>query len=136
MPSTIEWQVENRVILLTYTGKVSVEDVLYTTNTGIDWLEQTAEKVHVVNDLTQMEGLTSDFQNVGKILSVTRDFMGMDNLGLMVAYGTDNRLVKFLSTVVGQMGGITFRMFGTRAEALTYLSHNDTSLHTLRDEFS
>jgi len=128
MASEVKWLVENHALILAYNGTVTTDDVLYTTRTGEDMIKQCNNTVHILNDLTQTDGLAPEMQKVGDILKVTRSFMSLDNMGMMVAYGTNNKIIKFLSNLVGQVGRIEFRMFDTYDEAVQFLIHNDTLL--------
>ena len=128
MASEVKWLVENHALILAYNGTVTIDDVLYTTRTGEDMIKQCNNTVHILNDLTQTDGLAPEMQKVGDILKVTRSFMSLDNMGMMVAYGTNNKIIKFLSNLVGQVGRIEFRMFDTYDEAVQFLIHNDTLL--------
>ena len=131
MPSSVEWLIEDHIILIKYSGNIAIEDAIKTTTTSKEWLQSTSNTVHLINDLSKTDGVSPDFQKVGKILSVTRDFMSMDNLGMMVGYGTENKLVKFLSTMVTQLGRSDFRIFDTYELALEHIMHNEPNLKEL-----
>lgn len=131
MSSNIKWLIEDHIIMIEYTGTITTEDVIHTTQTSKQWLQSTSNTVHIINNLTKTDGLSPEFQKVGTILSVTRDLLGMDNLGKMIAFGTENRLLRFLSSIVGQVGGTEFRMFDTYELALDHITHNDPQLAEL-----
>lgn len=129
MASDIKWLVDNRVIVITYTGTIKTDDVIKVTKIGTEWLENNANQtIHLVNDLSQTDGMATDFQRVGDILTVTRTIMSMDNMGMMAAFGSDNRMIKFLLSIVSQIGSIDYRMFETYEQCKHYLEHNNQPL--------
>lgn len=131
MSNDIKWLVKDHIIIIEYIGTINTEDVIHTTQTSQQWLQSTSNTVHIINNLTNTEGVSTDFQKVGTILGVTRDLMKMGNLGAQVAFGTENRMLKFLSSIVGQMGGSEFRMFDSYDLALAHITHNNPQLKEL-----
>jgi|GEM_PF-2741674 len=124
MPSNVSWLIEDHIIILKYTGVITTDDAIRSTTTSIEWLNNTDNTVHLINDLSEVDAVARNFQNVGEILKVSRGIMQMDNLGLMVSFGTDNQMIKFLSNVVVQVSRIDFRMFDTYDACRVYLQHN------------
>lgn len=131
MPSSVKWLIRDHIIVIEYAGNIAIDDAVTATTTCKEWLQSTPNTVHLINNLTETEGLSPEFQKVGQILGVTRDFMSMKNLGIMVGYGTENKMVKFLSNMVGQLGKANFRMFDTYDLAVEHIMHNDPKLKEL-----
>lgn len=131
MPSSVKWLIKDHVIAIEYVGNIAIDDAIKSTSICKEWLQSTTNQVHLINDLTTMEGLSPEFQKVGQIFGVTRDFMSMDNLGMMVGYGTENKMVKFLTNMVGQLGKANFSMFDSYDLAIEHIMHNDPKLREL-----
>ena len=54
--------------------------------------------------------------------------MSQPNLGAIVAFGTDNKLVKFLGSMVMQLNKNEWRVLPTYEDAIQHFTHNYPAL--------
>src|SRR5688572_20135664 len=129
MSADVRWYLENRVIAVRLYGEVRAEE--------IEWIAQEMTRLiehssyTLVHALIDVQNITRVPQNVGVVSRASSTIAGNKRLGWAVHYGTDNFLLKFLSTMVSQIFKVRFRLVASKALAIQFLQDQDVSLVSL-----
>lgn len=129
MPYKVEWLVEKRVMLSRYEGIVSIEDARGQVSEGNALLRQGIPLTHSIIDMSAVEKLPS--------LQLASEFMSTDmsevrdKLGWTIII-TNNKFLKFASSLFVPMFKVRQRFFGTLDEALAFLQGEDDTLPPLK----
>jgi hypothetical protein len=133
MSADVRWYLENRVIAVRLYGEVRAEE--------IEWIAQEMTRLiehsnyTLVHALIDVQNITRVPQNVGVVSRASSTIAGNKRLGWAVHYGTDNFLLKFLSTMVSQIFKVRFRLVASKALAIQFLQDQDVSLVSLDATF-
>lgn len=126
----IRWLVPGRIIDVTITGEISIEDLENESNIILDmFAESDAPLVHVITNEAALESLPTSLQ----MFSDALDFMRDPRLGWMIMYPSNDSMSKFLSGMVAGISKVRYRRFDTLEESLQFLVTVDTSLPTVED---
>jgi len=128
MANEVTWIIENHLISNKYVGTLEMSDFLTVAEMNVALMAGISNPIHVMADLTELDGIHSEFGHLPELVSISRKFMSQSNLGSIVAYGTDNKLVKFLGTMIMQLNKTQWHVSPNFDEAMRYLSHIDSSL--------
>ena len=129
MPYEVRWLVENWVMLSRYEGIVSIEDARGQVDEGNALLREGIPLTHSVIDMSAVEKLPS--------LQLASEFMSTDmsdvrdKLGWTIVI-TNNKFLKFASSLFVPMFKVRQRFFGSLDEALTFLQGEDDTLPPLK----
>lgn len=129
MSADVRWYLENRIIAVRLYGEVRAEE--------IEWIAQEMAKLidqsnySLVHALIDVQNITRVPQNVGVVSRASSAIAGNKRLGWAVHYGTENFLLKFLSTMVTQIFKVRFRLVASKALAIQFLQEQDISFATL-----
>jgi hypothetical protein len=123
MGYTIGWHIPDRVVLITFIGTLTLNDIDRMNLDTMALVGQGAPPVHVVSDLLGMDRYPTSIKEISKFI---RNDMKA-RLGWTIVI-TRNKLVRFMSGVIIQLTGTRLRFFDTREEALAFLYENDVSL--------
>ncbi len=129
MPYKVEWLVEKRVMLSRYEGIVTIEDARGQVSEGNTLLSQGIPLTHSIIDMSAVEKLPS--------LQLASEFMATDlsevrdKLGWTIVI-TNNKFLKFASSLFVPMFKVRQRFFGSLDEALTFLQAEDDTLPPLK----
>jgi hypothetical protein len=122
MPVQINWYIPERVLLATYSGDVSREDILKQYQDGIKLCDSVSSPcVHMIVDL-------ADMTSFPKTISDYKGTFGEKarNAGWVVLVG-DNKIVRLLSSVVTNLMKLNFAYVRTLDEAIQFISQRDNS---------
>lgn len=128
MGHDVSWIVEDRVILHRHLDTLTAEDMISVSDVSLEMLSNAESAVHVIADLTDLNGLHPDLMNVGNLRKLSNTFIKHENLGSLVIYGTDNCTVKFLASVLFQTMKKECRIVDDRASAIASLKRLDPTL--------
>lgn len=131
MTAQVSWLIENHVIETQHSGKFTTDDAIHFSQICTGHLNNSDHLLHLLVDHTQTTGFSSEMQRLGDMMDYAKPFFTHSNLGIMVAYGFNNKLIKFMATVAAQLSSKEYRLFDTREEALNHLVFNDPSLADL-----
>jgi len=128
MPSETSWYQEKRVILTQYSGSISRDDFVASTESVGELIEQGVPPVHWLIDTSQIDKPFLDLGTMRKMLECLKH----PHFGWALLYGGQaNRGINFLATAVGQLSGVRYRIVDSQAQALAVLKEKD---HTLNGE--
>jgi len=129
MPYKVEWLVEKRVLLSRYEGILTMEDARGQVKEGNALLRDGIPLTHSIIDMSRVEKLPS--------LQLASEFMSTDlsevrdKLGWTIVI-TNNKFLKFASSLFVPMFKVRQRFFGSLDEALTFLQEEDSTLPPLK----
>jgi len=129
MPYKVEWLVEKRVVLSTYEGIMTLEDARGQVKEANALLRQGIPLTHSVIDMSKVEKLPS-LQSASEFMSTDLSDV-RDKLGWTTVI-TNNKFLKFASSLFVPMFKVRQRFFGTLDEALTFLQEEDSTLPPLK----
>lgn len=129
MPYQTEWYVAKRIIVTTYTGNISIEDIH----------GQIEETRRLINEGTPLIHSIIDLSKIDKWppLNVVNEFRAMDIEAVRERIGwsiivANNMVLKFGSSLFAPIFNLRQRIFTTVDEALTFLHENDATLPDLQ----
>ena len=128
MAHEVKWIAGNRIILNRYIDTLDMDDLEAIIEKDIAMMTDVTHPVYVIIDFTEMTGLHPDMNSIPKLMAMTRDLMSQPNLKTIVGYGSNNKMIKFLGSIVTQVGRMEWRFFNSYQETIKYLVHNDASL--------
>jgi hypothetical protein len=127
MSTQQKWYLNNRIVFVEFAGELSVDDIVEALETSINYVERSdAQPVHFLHDWTQLKKFPTNILQIRRQSDIR--LSDRAKLGWMVAYGNDNRLMRYISQTVTYLFDIRFRMFSTREEALRFLHKMDDTL--------
>ena len=128
MPYKVEWLVEKRVLVSTYEGIMTIEDARGQVREANALLREGIPLTHSIIDMSAVEKLPS--------LQLASEFMSTDlsevrdKLGWTIVV-TNNKFLKFASSLFVPMFKVRQRFFGSLDEAFAFLQEEDTTLPPL-----
>jgi hypothetical protein len=125
MPVTVSWLYPKQVVFVTFSGRVTLEDVqTQVTLTQASIVEGDAP-VHFVIDTTNIEKYDLS------LTEIRTAFPGHDErIGWTVVYGP-NKITRFFASILMQLMKSKFQFVESHEEALAFLLHNDQRLADL-----
>lgn len=123
------WLVENRVIHCSIEGALNVEQLRAGSQQLVQKLEQSNKQpVHIFFDLSLVQSIPLQMGLIGEAV---RPFMTHPNTGWIIAFGTQNGMIRMISSIVSQTFRARFRFYPQRDEAIHMLQSLDTTLPDL-----
>lgn len=130
MSLTINWIIEKRIINFRVDGTISAEELRSGALQAGEMLSQgEGHLVHILFDLSTAQAASMP---MGAINTSVRPFMAHPQLGWMIAYGTQNSIVRMIASVVSQVFRARFRSCGDFKEAALTLQDLDATLPDLQ----
>ena len=129
MPYKVEWLIEKRVLVSTYEGIMTIEDARGQVREANALLREGIPLTHSIIDMSAVEKLPS--------LQLASEFMSTDlsevrdKLGWTIVV-TNNKFLKFASSLFVPMFKVRQRFFGSLDEAFAFLQEEDTTLPPLK----
>lgn len=123
MPYQIEWHLENHVLMTTYEGELTIDELRESNQNTKDFVENTSHTVHNIVDINALE----KFPTTIKEMIGVADSLKHENIGWFVIIGS-NRLQSFVVGVLAQIFGAQIKSVNTLEEALTFLRNVDSDL--------
>ena len=129
MPYKVEWLVEKRLLLSRYEGIVTIEDARGQVREGNTLLREGIPLTHSIIDMSSVEKLPS--------LQLASEFMSTDlsevrdKLGWTIVI-TNNKFLKFASSLFVPMFKVRQRFFDSLDEVLAFLQEEDNTLPPLK----
>jgi len=120
MPIEHSWLVEGKVILIEMSGELSLEELQASAAQSLDALNQANETLHQIIDFTHASSLANNLSDLSKL---SRPVNEHPLLGWVVMYGIQNKLIKFLTTMTGQLTNSKLKSVDTREDATAFLQH-------------
>jgi hypothetical protein len=129
MPYKVQWLVEKRVVLSRYEGVLTIEDARGQVSEANALLREGIPLTHSIVDMSAVEKLPS--------LQLASEFMSTDmsevrdKLGWTIVI-TNNKFLKFASSLFVPIFKVRQRFYGSLDEALAFLQEEDSSLPALK----
>jgi hypothetical protein len=127
MPQSVEWLVEDRVLLNRMWGDLTTDEINANSDNGIAMCESVSHdlQVHTILDGRFIDNIPS-----------MKDMLGLKyrrarNTGWILMILSTNRVYKFLGSSFLQMMGVHFRIVETWADAVEILANADSTLPDL-----
>jgi hypothetical protein len=131
MPYTVEWMVENRVILAVCSGVFTTQDAINNTRESAALADQAAASGYsIVHAIANMLAVTKHF-SLAEQFSIRNQMRTPANRGWVIIVSNPNSFVRFIGTVAIQLLNLRFRMVGSMEEALSTLQKLDPTLPDL-----
>lgn len=124
MPVEVRWYVQNHVLLARYYGNVTPDDIVNQYTVGFEMCESVdTVLVHLIADISEVQSFPK----------TVMDYKGRfgekaKNAGWVILVG-ENRMIRFLSTVVTNLMKLRFSYVNTLGEALEFISARDPFLN-------
>ena len=125
MPYQQSWLVEKRVVYTRMYGYVTGEELLAQNEEMREFIQQSEQLLHTVNDATDTTGTDMNLRDLQKT-----QFTNVDNLGWAI-YISPSKMNRFFASVITQLSKKRGRQFATLEEALTFLQEMDDTLPLL-----
>lgn len=124
----VKWYIENRILTVTHSGVFTANDAVDLIAECMTYFEGANHPIHVIVNHSETESLTADLHHITKIRELATPFFTHPNLGMMIAYGIENRLIRFFATMAGQLSKHEYRLVDTFDEAIEIIKRNDLNI--------
>ena len=123
-----KWLLPGRVIYMANRGAITVEELQDESLRLIELLEEgEGPLVHLLTDVTEL----GEFPiSVGVLNRASIDALRHPKMGWLLVI-TDNRMLKYLGSMVTGLSGVRYRAFTSVDEALAFLNEVDSTLPDL-----
>lgn len=129
MPIEITWLVEGRVLYDQITGSPSIDEFRAGgRRLGELMTREDGQLVHILLDISAMKRMPTQ---IGGMSEASRPFMAHPNAGWIIAFGSSDRMVNLIGTIVSQIFRSRFRFFRSLEESLRFLQEQDSTLPPL-----
>jgi hypothetical protein len=127
MPYSLKWYRENRIIVGSFQGIITVDELNSINQEAINLVRQGTPPVHDIIDTLALEKIPFDL----RLVRNSFDVFSEPNLGWIIVIAR-NPLFGFFGSTVSQLAGKRFRLVQNWDEALSTLVRVDTSLVDLQ----
>lgn len=130
MPFKQAWYIEDRIVKVELYGDLTAEEIAESFMMSGEFLIEAGEhRIHFIHDWAQIKSHPTNLHDIHHLLNVNMSGL-FDNLGLVVIYGTETKLLRLI-------GELTFQRFQIRTHrtddfdsTLEFLLQQDPSLKT------
>ena len=130
MPIETEWFLEKRVLFLNYSGELTLDEVISSSETIRACIDQTeGQLLHCIGDLG---GVTKVPMNLKSLSDAAQAALSHPQFGWMLVYNIDNPVVRFLGDMTTRVFQVRYRVLNTQGEALDFLNSVDATLPPLK----
>jgi hypothetical protein len=126
MAYQLSWYRDNKILLGTFNGVLTPDDLLDVNTIGTDMLRQGNPPVHDIIDALALEKVPFDLKLLKKSMQLFKE----PNLGWVIVIA-QNPLFAFFGSILSQAAGKNVRVVATWDEALAILARVDSSLGDL-----
>jgi len=119
----LDWLIPNRVVKVAMVGDMTPDDFAEFDAQVISYIEQGAQPVYILADLTQMGNVQGNPLTIKN--NVTH--LEQEKLGWVVMYG-GNRGIRFIATMVFQLANQRVRFLPTYEDAVQFLMEIDDTI--------
>ena len=123
MAYQIEWQIPQRVILVTYTDQITVEDLAGVNQELAVFHEEGIAPIHVISYLQ-----TNKFPTNVKTIKEVMNILSFEKWGWYIVAGFENSLGRFLMTMISNAFSVKAKATNNLEESLEVLQRLDASL--------
>jgi hypothetical protein len=126
MSYKLQWVSENRLSYVHVWGDYNLQELKDSSEEVQAWVANGTPLVHHIADFRDMETYPTNLAQILKSVP----FMQEPNLGWVIIL-SDNRMVKFLSSMATGVSKARFRTFSNLEDALVFLAERDSTLPDL-----
>lgn len=130
MPAHISWYQPERIILATFEGDQTIEDITRINNTITEMIRAGKPRVHMIVDTSEMGNIPLKLSQLAAVNAYLRE----PNLGAIVTIGMENILIRFLASMVSQIAHIELKTVKSMDEAMDILHRLDQTLEGDKSE--
>ena len=123
MPVTIDWYIENHVLLVIYSGDVTIDDIRQQYEKGIALSESV--NTPMVHLIVELDNLQSFPKRIADYKSVAGE--KAKNSGWVILVG-ENKMIRFIASIVSNVMKTRYTYVSTREDALAYIQERDSSV--------
>ena len=128
MPFHQEWFIPNRIVKVTFSGNLSIEEIAKSFMvSGKFLLESDADRVHFIHDWSQLETFPTNLSHIRNATSI-RNNPALHKLGWVVIFGARDKLMRFVGDLTFQLFRIHTHMTEDLDSALEFLYRHDNTL--------
>lgn len=123
MPVDVQWYIPNHVLISRFYGDVTPQDIRKQYTLGLEMSESVnTALVHLITDVSEVQSFPKNVMDM-------KDSLGTKarNAGWVVLVG-ENKMIRFLSSVVSNLMKLRFTYVNTLEEALKYITDRDPNL--------
>ncbi|MCS6834400.1 MAG: hypothetical protein NZ750_00085 [Anaerolineae bacterium] len=126
MPIITEWFIENKVIMTTYKGTVTTDDLVQTADDILSMIDQSnSPMVHTLVNVSEIESYPT---NVVQIVNSTRKAFAHPRYGWLILFGDYNKTTIFILHMVASIMRLRVRIFPTLNETIDFLQTIDSTI--------
>jgi len=125
MIAEIRWLIENKIVLANPEGSPLVDELMLASETLQTFIDESdAPLVHILIDESKLQSMPVSL----KVLTDAFGFLKHPRLGWFIIYGNDDRMKKFISSMLTGITKVRHRRFDTIEESLQFLVTVDSTL--------
>jgi len=118
MPVLVNWFIKDEVIRLQSIGDLTYTDFEEGTRCIFEYLNNsTSHRVHILFDETQLTSIPRDIAKMRELAS----WITHPKVGWAIAYGNEDRFLRFATTFVTHIVRLPYRRFDTYEQAYQFL---------------
>jgi hypothetical protein len=121
MSYNVKWHKQDRVLYVTYTGKVTAEDIEQANQQVLEELEKAAHTIHALVNVVGMTKVDFSLQEV-MASEVVSAVSGHPTLGWVIYFNKKNPYYNFLASIVGQNFGERVMFLDSEEEAVAFVN--------------
>lgn len=124
--NSLEWYSEPRIVYCEVDGFVAIDDVMVWNEQLKSFLEDGHPPIHVIINQSKQTGIESNIKQFeGNLSSFSHP-----NLGWVITYGSDNRLLSMMMAIATQKNQTRYRQLKSFEEGIAFLQNADATLPT------
>ena len=126
---TIHYLLPDKILYVPLNGHLSLDELCRIGKHTIHLAENSpTPPVHFIIDETNLQDIPRHLPSLIK----TTNWLGHPKIGVVVLYGAQNQLIRFVTATIAQFAGAQFRLANSFNESVAYLQVLDDSLPDLR----
>ena len=127
------WLVPGKVVYSRVIGKITLEELSNVSEMTIKMFEESdSPLIHLIIDESELDKLPVSIKSFSEASTLLKH----PQMGWMIMYGTDDRMAKFMSTIITGIAKVRHRRFRTFEECLAFLKTVDSTLPTVEEMLS
>ncbi len=125
---TARYLLPNKILYVSFNGHLSLDDLCRAGKHAISLAQRSpTPPVHFIIDETNLEDVPRHLPSLIK----TTDWLGHPKIGVVILYGAQSQLIRFVTATIAQFAGAQFRLATEFDEAIAYLQVLDETLPDL-----
>jgi len=128
MPFEQQWIIPNHVVFVKLSGILTVEEIGASFEMSMDFVDEHLGEnpIHFLHDWTELEIFPTSLALIKR--STNRKLKDRSKLGWVVAYSSDQFMLRFISDIVFRIFQVHFRMVENLDQAQMLLQNIDPTL--------